>query len=244
MTSARQFKTKHGLNVIVVENKEQGGKKAFELIKEAMESGAKVLGLATGSTPETLYKEMRESELDYSDMISVNLDEYVGLPADHPQSYHTFMEDNLFSSKPFKKTFIPDGLGDEQEEIKRYNKIIEEYPIDLQILGIGTNAHIGFNEPGTSFLQETHMEKLTDATIESNKRYFESEEEVPKYAFSMGIKSILSAKQIVLMAYGEEKSEAIDQMINGSITEQVPASVLQTHDNVTIIIDEAAASRL
>ncbi len=229
---------------MIVKDKAQGGKEAFNLIKEAIDSGAKVLGLATGSTPETLYKEMRESELDFSDMISINLDEYVGLSADHPQSYHTFMKKNLVSAKPFKKTFIPDGLGDEEAEIKRYNKIIEEYPIDLQILGIGTNAHIGFNEPGTSFLQETHVEELTSATIEANKRYFESEKEVPKYAFSMGIKSIVSAKQIILMAYGEEKAEAVNQMINGSITEQVPASILQTHDNVTVIIDEAAASKL
>lgn len=114
----------------------------------------------------------------------------------------------------------------------------------MQILGIGTNAHIGFNEPGTSFLQETHVEKLTEATINANKRYFKSEEDVPKYAFSMGIKSILSAKKILLMAFGENKAEAVYNMLNGPITEKVPASILQTHNDVTVIIDEAAASKL
>lgn len=232
------------MNIIVTKNEEQGGKKAFELLEEAIRNGAKVLGLATGSTPETLYKEMRASDTDYSELISINLDEYKGLPADHPQSYYTFMQENLFNAKPFKKTFIPNGLGNDEEEIERYNQILEENPIDLQILGIGTNAHIGFNEPGTPFLQETHVEKLTDATIEANKRYFESEKEVPEYAFSMGIKSIISAKKIILMAYGKNKADAVYEMINGSITEQVPASILQTHDDVTVIIDEAAASKL
>nr|WP_080145531.1 glucosamine-6-phosphate deaminase [Marinilactibacillus piezotolerans] len=244
MMSDKQLQEKHDLNVIIVDDKEEGGRKAFELVEEAVQNGAQVLGLATGSSPVPLYNEMKNSETDYSHLISINLDEYVGLPEDHPQSYHTFMYEHLFQYKPFKKTFIPNGLGDEEEEIKRYNRVIEEYPIDLQILGIGTNAHIGFNEPGTPFLQETHMEKLTDATIEANKRYFETEEDVPKYAFSMGIKSIVSAKKIILMAYGEQKAEAISKMINGPITEEVPASILQTHDDVTIIVDKAAASKL
>ncbi|SJN46117.1 Glucosamine-6-phosphate deaminase [Marinilactibacillus psychrotolerans 42ea] len=240
----KTIKNHSKMNVIITKDKVEAGKKAFELVEKAIHNDASVLGLATGSTPETLYKEMRASNTDYSNLISINLDEYKGLPADHPQSYHTFMQENLFNAKPFKKSFIPDGLGDEEDEVKRYNKTIEEYPIDLQILGIGTNAHIGFNEPGTSFLQETHVEKLTEATINANKRYFKSEEDVPKYAFSMGIKSILSAKKILLMAFGENKAEAVYNMLNGPITEQVPASILQTHNDVTVIIDEAAASKL
>lgn len=236
--------TNKNMNIIIVKNKEEGGKKAFELIKEALEKGAEVFGLATGSTPETLYEEIRNSSLDFTDKTAINLDEYVGLPSDHPQSYYTFMKEHLFNAKPFKETHIPDGLADEKDEPKRYDSVIENNPIDVQILGIGTNAHIGFNEPGTSFESTTHKVTLTQATIEANKHYFESEDDMPRSAYSMGIESIMSAKKIILMAYGENKAQAIADTVNGPVTEAVPSSILQHHGNVTLILDEAAASKL
>ncbi|EXJ23663.1 Glucosamine-6-phosphate deaminase [Alkalibacterium sp. AK22] len=238
------FEAFDNIRVIKVKDKREGGEKAFEIVKEAHESGAVVFGLATGSTPETLYREIRKSDLDFSDKTAINLDEYVGLSPKHPQSYHVFMDEHLFSVKPFKVSFIPNGMEDEEIEIARYNQVIREHPIDLQILGIGTNAHIGFNEPGTSFDTHTHKVKLTQETVDANKRYFESETDVPGYAYSMGIQSILSAKKILLMAYGENKAEAIEQTLRGPVTEDVPSSILQTHPDVVIIIDEAAASRV
>lgn len=231
------------MKVVVVKNKEEGGKKAFEVVKEVVESGAKVLGLATGSTPETLYKEMADSELDFSDMISINLDEYVGLDEDHPQSYHYFMNEHLLSKKPFKESHVPNGMAG-VEETSRYEEMIEENPIDLQILGIGVNGHIGFNEPGTAFDSKTHKVELTEETIESNKRFFEHKDDVPRYAYSMGIGTILSAKKILLIAYGESKADAIYKTVEGPITEEVPASALRHHEDVTVIVDEAAASKL
>lgn len=229
------------METIIVKDNIEGGKKAFELIKEGMENDAKVLGLATGSTPIALYKEMTESDLDFTDMTAINLDEYFGLAADNDQSYHYFMHEQLFSKKPFRKTFVPDGLADETTEPARYDKIIDEHPIDIQILGIGTNGHIGFNEPGTPFDSTTRKVSLTESTIESNKRNFETAEEVPRFAYSMGIKSILSAKKIILLAFGEEKAEAIKNTLNGPVTTDVPASALQEHPNVVVILDEAAA---
>ena len=231
------------MKIITVKDKNEGGKKAFELVKEAVDSGAKVLGLATGSTPETLYDEIVQSDLDFSNLVSINLDEYVGLEKNHPQSYHTFMEEHLFSKKPFKESHVPDGMSG-PEETARYEELIEEHPIDLQILGIGVNGHIGFNEPGTPFGSKTHKVALTEETIESNKRFFESKKDVPKFAYSMGIGTIMSAKNIVLLAYGESKAEAIKQTVEGPVTEDVPASILQEHPNVTVIVDEEAASLL
>lgn len=236
--------TDKGMTIIKVADKREGGQKAFELFKEAHENGAEVFGLATGSTPEILYEELRKSSLDFSDKIAINLDEYIGLAPDHPQSYHTFMKEHLFNEKPFKETHIPNGLADEETEPKRYDEIINQNPIDVQVLGIGTNAHIGFNEPGTSFDSTTHKVRLTQDTIEANKHYFDSEEDVPRFAFSMGIDSILSAKKIILLAFGENKAQAIADTVHGPVTEAVPSSILQNHGDVTLIVDEAAASKL
>lgn len=232
------------MKINIVKNKEEGGKLAFQLVKEALEKGAEVFGLATGSTPEMLYKELRESDLDFSDKIAVNLDEYYGLAADHPQSYKYFMQENLFNAKPFRETHIPDGLAAEETEVKRYDDILDKKPVDVQILGIGTNAHIGFNEPGTSFDTKTHKVRLTEDTIQANKRYFESEDEVPEYAYSMGIASIMEAGKVILMAFGKNKAEAINKTVNGPVTQDVPGSILQKHPNVVIIVDEEAASEL
>lgn len=233
------------MEVIRVKDAVAGGKKAFELIKAGMDNGVKVLGLATGSTPETLYQDMVSSEIDFSDMTSVNLDEYVGLGGEDTQSYRYFMNDHLFNQKPFKETFVPNGKAEDlAAESKRYDQVIADHPIDIQVLGIGRNGHIGFNEPGTSFDATTHVVKLTESTIEANKRYFDKAEDVPTHALSMGIGSIMQSKKIILMAFGENKADAIKGMLEGPVTEDLPASVLQNHQDVIVIVDEDAASKL
>ncbi|XHB96259.1 glucosamine-6-phosphate deaminase [Lactococcus garvieae] len=217
----------------------------FDLLKEAMDNGAKTLGLATGSTPVEFYNQIVKSDLDFSDMTSVNLDEYVGLDGSDEQSYRYFMSKHLFNEKPFKENFLPNGkAADLEAETKAYDQIIAEHPIDFQILGIGQNGHIGFNEPGTSFEETTHVVDLQESTIKANARFFENEEDVPRQAISMGIASIMAAKSIVLMAYGESKAEAIKGMVEGEITEDMPASILQKHADVVVIADEAAAALL
>lgn len=233
------------MEIIKVATKEEGAKKAFEIFQRAHEKGAEVFGLATGGTPEGLYQLLRESDLDFSTKISVNLDEYVGLAAEDEHSYHYFMQKQLFDVKPFKESFLPDGLAEDGEkEVARYEEILTQYPVDLQLLGIGGNAHIGFNEPQTPFDSLTHKVRLTDSTIEANKRFFEKEEDVPKYAYSMGLRSIMNAKEILLLAFGESKAQAIYDTVEGSVSIDVPASILQHHPNVTIIVDAEAAKLL
>lgn len=233
------------MKIIIVKDQVEGGKVAFDLLKEALASGAKTLGLATGSSPLEFYRQIRASDLDFSNITSINLDEYVGLSPDTEQSYHYFMAEQLFNYKPFKASYIPNGLAKNlQEVVDAYNRMIEEHPIDFQILGIGRNGHIGFNEPGTAFTSKTHVVDLDDSTIEANARFFEDKSQVPRQAISMGIASIMSAKQIVLMAYGAEKADAIEKTVHGTVTEEVPATVLQNHANVTLIVDEAAAGKL
>ena len=207
-----------------------------------------VLGLATGSSPIGTYKQLidwyNKGDLDFSEIRSVNLDEYKGLDASNPQSYAYFMRHNLFDSVNIKleNTNIPNGLEtDIEKECTRYNNIIKSLGgIDLQLLGIGNNGHIGFNEPGDCFAKETHPVRLTENTIAANARFFSSVEEVPKYAISTGIKNIMQAKRILLIASGSAKAEALFSTICGPITPAVPASILQLHENVTIVADEAA----
>ena len=233
------------MQIIRVANAEEGGKKAFELIKEGMNNGAKVLGLATGSTPETLYKEMTASDVDFTEMTSVNLDEYVGLGGEDEQSYRYFMNKHLFDKKPFKETFVPNGKAEDLDAASaEYEKIIDAHPVDIQILGIGQNGHIGFNEPGTPLDSLTHVVELTESTINANKRYFDKVEDVPTRAVSMGIGSIMKGKKMILMAYGEAKAEAIKGMIDEPVTTDMPASALQNHQDVVVIIDDAAESKL
>ena len=230
------------MNIITVKDAQEGGQKAFNIFKEALADNAKVFGLATGSTPITLYEALTASDLDFSDKTSINLDEYVGLAPDNPQSYHYFMQQHLFNKKPFATSYVPDGLAtDADAETQRYDDIIAANPIDLQILGIGRNGHIGFNEPGSPLTGKTHKVPLTQSTIDANARFFENEEDVPRFAYSMGIGSIMTAKHILLMAYGENKADAIQKMVEGPVTNHVPASALQNHNNVTIIVDVAAA---
>ena len=234
----------NNIDVIVVKDALEGGKKAAELVANELEKGLKVIGLPTGGTPETMYAELRNSDLDFSDVVAINLDEYIGLDADHPQSYAYFMNEQLFKHKAFKETHVPDGLAVEAAETARYENVNSDNPIDLQILGIGTNAHLGFNEPGSDFDGLTRKVDLVESTIESNKIYFDSADEVPRTAYSMGLGSIMGAKKVLLLAYGENKADAIANAVNGDITEDVPASILQKHADVVFIIDEAAASKL
>lgn len=209
-----------------------------------------VLGLATGSTPVGTYRQLidwyQKGDLDFSAIRSVNLDEYQGLSADDPQSYACFMRKNFFDSINIKKenTFIPDGCAaDAGEECAHYNQVIRTLGgIDLQLLGIGNNGHIGFNEPGDCFAKETHLVKLTENTIAANARFFASADEVPKYAISTGIKNIMQAESILLIASGSAKAKALWGTICGPITPAVPASILQLHPHVTIVADEAALS--
>ncbi|CCI84999.1 glucosamine-6-phosphate isomerase [Lactobacillus pasteurii DSM 23907 = CRBIP 24.76] len=233
------------MKVIIKEDNVQGGKAAFEIFEKAIKSGAKNFGLATGSTPETLYKNWVASDLDCSELTSINLDEYVGLKPEDPQSYHYFMQKHLFDQKPFKKTYVPDGLAEDIDAYcKEYDQLIEDNQIDVQLLGIGQNGHIAFNEPGTPFNTGTHEVKLTENTIKANSRFFDSIDDVPKSAICMGTKNIMHAKKIVLLAFGKEKAHAIKMMIDGPVTEEVPASILQLHPDVTVIVDKDAASEL
>jgi glucosamine-6-phosphate deaminase len=233
------------MEIIRVKDAAAGGKKAFEIIQQAMKDGIHTLGLATGSTPITLYQEMTNSDLDFSNMTSVNLDEYVGLGGEDKQSYRYFMNENLFNQKPFKETFVPNGKAEDlQAECQRYDDVIATHPIDIQILGIGRNGHIGFNEPGTPLDSKTSVVNLTESTIEANKRFFDKVEDVPTKAVSMGIGSILQGKKMILMAYGEDKADAIKGMVDGPVTTHLPASALQNHADVVVIVDDAAASKL
>ena len=233
------------MKIIKVTDAIAGGRVAFEVFREKVLAGAMVLGLATGSTPEELYKQIVDSDLDLSELTSVNLDEYVGLSAENEQSYAYFMKEHLFAEKPLKASYLPNGLAeDPTAEAARYNQLLSEYPVDVQVLGLGRNGHIGFNEPGTAFDSVTRVVDLEPSTIAANARFFEDESQVPRQAFSMGIANIMSAKTIILMAYGEAKAEAVKGMIEGPVTESLPASVLQNHPNVVVIVDEAAASLL
>lgn len=209
------------------------------------------LGLATGSTPIPLYEKLIEDHklngTSYKSIKTYNLDEYLGLSSDHSQSYRTFMTDNFFSEIDIKlkNTHIPSGnIDSAKEECKRYDELVRNNPIDIQLLGIGTNAHIGFNEPGASFDSKTIVVDLAQETLDANVRFFDSMDDVPKTAITMGIGSIMEAKKIILVATGANKAEAIYNTVNGLITKDVPASVLQTHDNVVLYLDKEAASKL
>lgn len=231
------------MEILYTQTREEGSQKAYELIREALDNGAKVFGLATGSTPEGLYKKLVESDVDFSEAVSVNLDEYVGLPGTHEQSYRYFMEQNLFNHKPFKESYVPNGMNEEKAEIEHYEAILEKYPVDVQILGIGHNGHIAFNEPGTPLDSLTHKVELTQSTINANKRFFEKEEDVPRQAYSMGLASIMKAKKIILLAFGEDKAQAIKDLVTATEpTEDIPSTVLVNHPDVIVIVDEAAAS--
>ena len=211
-----------------------------------------VLGLATGSTPIGAYKQLvqwfQKGDLDFSEVTSVNLDEYKGLSPENDQSYRYFMNHNLFDHINIRKdhTFVPNGLEpDAEKACDDYNKIIHDLGgIDLQLLGLGNNGHIGFNEPSSSFEKETHCVDLTQSTIDANARFFSSLSEVPRQAYTMGIQTIMQAKKIVVAVSGQGKASIVKEAFFGPITPQVPASVLQLHSDVTVVGDKAALSIL
>lgn len=225
--------------LIKVESPEKGAEKFYQLIKEELEHNRlHVLGLATGSTMIPVYKKLTESELDFSDVTTFNLDEYVGLPASSPNSYAYFMKDHLFNKKKFKDTNIPDGTAqDLEEECRRYEQALQDAKLDIQLLGVGENGHIAFNEPGTSKDSVTHVAELTDSTLGVNSQYFENDEKIPNTALTMGIASIMSAKKLVLLAFGEKKRPAISKLLEGKIDPDWTITYLLEHDDVTIITD-------
>ena len=241
------------MRIIVTKDYEEMSKKAAAMIiSQVTLKPNSILGLATGETPIGMYKEIigayDNKEVDLSQVKTFNLDEYFGLSKESDQSYHYYMMNNLFNHVNVKKENIniPQGeVKDINEEAKRYEeKIKVSGGIDLQILGIGNNGHIGFNEPDVNFEAETHLVSLDQNTIEANSRFFKSIDEVPTKAISMGIKTIMQSKKIVLLACGEGKADAIYKTVKGKICPEVPASILQLHPDVTIIIDEKAAKLL
>ena len=241
------------LNIIKVKTPEEMGKAAadeFEAVIHA--KPACVLGLATGSTPLPLYKELiareKTGKIDFSRVRSVNLDEYKGLAPDHPQSYRHFMQENLFdhiSIKP-ENTYVPDGLAtDVPAMCQAYEHRIEDLGgVDIQLLGLGHDGHIGFNEPCDHFPVMTHEVTLTEMTREANKRFFASIDEVPTSAITMGIGTVMAARRILLIATGADKAEILQKVFFGPVKPEVPGSILQFHADVTVICDEAAATRL
>ena len=211
-----------------------------------------VLGLATGSTPIGLYQQLvawyEKGDLDFSEVRTVNLDEYKGLSRENDQSYYYFMHHNLFDhvNLPAENSHLPNGMEpDSDKECRRYSELIRSMGgVDLQLLGIGHNGHIGFNEPGDAFDNDVHCVNLTQSTIEANKRFFASADDVPKQAYTMGIKTIMQAKKILIVASGEGKADIVRDAFFGPITPKVPASVLQLHNDVTLVADEAALSKI
>ena len=231
----------------LAKNAQEIAQKGYEIMVEAINSKDEVtLGLATGSSPEGIYELFRTNKPKTDHVTTVNLDEYLGLEGTHSQSYRYFMNDQLFNHLPFKETFVPNGAHPVSGEAasQEYDEILTKHPVDLQLLGIGENGHIAFNEPGASFEAGTNVTDLTESTINANSRNFETKEEVPTQAITMGIGSILKAKNILLIASGPKKAQAIKELLELEPTEAMPATALKNHPSVTVIVDEAAASLL
>jgi len=232
------------MNVMHVESYEQMSRIAANIIwAQIVLKPECVLGLATGSTPVGIYKRLvelhRNGELDFSRATTVNLDEYCGLDGGHPQSYRFFMNRQLFDHVNIDKarTHVPDGVAaDPQTECRRYDVLIQSLGgIDLQLLGIGHNGHIGFNEPGAEFCIPTHVVELTPSTIKANSRFFASDEEVPKRAITMGMGAIMAARKVVLAVSGADKRDILEKALYGPVTPQIPASLLQLHPDLTVV---------
>ena len=235
------------MRIIHTENYEQLSRQTANLIAaQVILKPNAVLGLATGSTPIGAYAELikmyENGDVDFKDVTTVNLDEYCGLTPDNDQSYRYFMNKHLFSKVNVdpEKTNVPSGIAaDPEAECVRYDKLIEDLGgIDLQLLGIGHNGHIGFNEPDNKYTKETHIVKLGESTIEANSRFFASYDDVPKQAITMGIKSIMNAKKVLLIASGKDKQEIVKKAFYGPVTPEVPASILQLHPDLTVIVCE------
>lgn len=241
------------MKLCIYENSQQVAKAAAALISaQIIEKENCVLGLATGSTPIPTYQELirlnKSGIIDFSKVVTYNLDEYLNLPETHNQSYHFFMKEQLFNHININQcnTHVPNGNAkNELEEAACYDKAIQEAGgIDIQLLGIGRNGHIGFNEPGSEFIRCCHVVDLTPSTIEANRRFFESENEVPRQAITLGIDAIMNAKKVLLLATGKDKAQAIHDMVNGDITPNCQSSILRVHPNAIVMVDQEAASLL
>ena len=241
------------MRIIITKNYEDMSQKAANIISAQIITKPNcVLGLATGSTPIGTYKVLvdryNNGDLDFSAVSTVNLDEYRGLTHDNDQSYYYFMMNNLFKhvNIDLNRTHVPDGtIEDADKACADYEEIVKSYGgVDLQLLGLGHNGHIGFNEPASEFPKSTHCVDLTESTIQANARFFEKIEDVPTQAYTMGIGTIMAAKKVLLIASGKDKAEIVKKAFFGPVVPEVPASILQMHQDVTIIIDEDAASLL
>lgn len=241
------------MKVYRVKNYEEMSEKgALILMSQVNLKPESFLGLATGSTPLGIYKKLVEwnqkGMVDFSQVKTANLDEYKGIQRDNEQSYYYYMNKNLFSQVNIRPeyTMIPDGSREDADEVcKEYEcKIQENGSVDIQLLGIGRNGHIGFNEPSDTYADSCHCVNLAQSTIEANKRFFEKEEDVPKQAYTMGIGTIMKARKILLVASGKDKAEAVKQLLTGKVTPEVPATILRFHPDVTVIADEDALSEV
>ena len=238
------------MKVIKVKNYDEVSAEAFKVMKEVVANKPEaVLGLATGSSPIGLYENMikdhKENGTSYAKCQSFNLDEYVGIERNHSQSYWTFMHENLFHGIDLPEDKIHVPYGNTKADCEGYEKAMENVSVDIQVLGIGGNGHIGFNEPGTPFTEETHIVDLTEKTRSDNARFFENDiNKVPTQAITMGIATIRKAKKILLVASGANKADAVAAMVNGPVDPSCPASVLQNHPDVVVIVDEEAAAKL
>ena len=241
------------MKIIRTKDYEEMSRKAANLISaQILLKPDCVLGLATGSTPIGIYDQLvewyKKGDLDFSTVKTVNLDEYKGLTRDNEQSYYYFMHHHLFDrvNTDEENTHVPNGkVENGDEECLRYEALIKSMGgVDLQLLGLGRNGHIGFNEPAADFPKITHCVDLTESTIEANKRFFASADEVPRQAYTMGIGTIMKADKILVVANGEDKADAVAAMVQGEINPEVPASILQLHNNVILVADEAALSKL
>lgn len=241
------------MEIIEAKNFDDMSRKAANLISAQIIMKPRcVLGLATGASPIGVYRQLvewyRKGDLDFSKVTTLNLDEYKGLPREHPQSYYHFMHEHLFSKVniDIRRTYIPDGMTDNPvRACKDYNEKIKEVGgIDLQLLGLGHNGHIGFNEPGNAFEARTHLVNLADSTIQANKRFFASEADVPRQAYTMGIKNIMFARKIIVLVSGKDKAAILKEMMYGAISPKVQASVLQLHYDTIVVADKDALSEI
>lgn len=249
----RQSDKEENMHICKVKNYQELSRKAANLIAAQITlKPDSVLGLATGSSPIGTYDRLvemyQDGDLDFSQITTVNLDEYKGLPGSHEQSYRYFMNTHLFHrvNISYDNTYVPDGTETDSEKCcQAYNELIHRVgPADIQLLGLGHDGHIGFNEPSDHFEDETHCVDLTETTIQANKRFFASEEDVPRQAYTMGIGTIMRCRKLIVLVSGKDKAAILKQVIQGPVTPEVPGSILQFHPDCTIIADEAALSEM
>lgn len=241
------------MEIIKVKDYEEMSEKAANIVIEHMKSLKRpVIGFATGSTPIGLYnclvKKYQQKEVSFKHATTFNLDEYVGLPKENKNSYHYYIHENLFQHVDIQpeNVHIPNGMAEDlEQECMTYDRLISKNKIDIQILGLGLNGHIGFNEPGTSFKSRTHIVKLDQSTRKANARFFQSIDEVPTKAITMGIETIMESKKILLLVSGKKKADALARLLgNSDISEEFPASILRQHNDVTVIADEEALKKI